>query len=273
MSRRQPPRRPIILAPFRGVPALRRQTEQVMARETQRMREEVERAMRGESMSAATRALRLESIFSKWTDRFNELARELAWRVMNDSTRKGREHFTSEAGKALGIPAVAVFETEQMRRALEDASVAAATYIKTIPGQYVGKVAAAMAQNIRGEPLPGDVSLPEFIRSIGFSTKKRARFMARDQFHKITSTIVEVQAKGIGSDGYLWQTAQDERVVGNPSGLHPKGGPQHGDHYHRQGKFYKWSQPPADGNPGQPIGCRCFARVVISDVKKLLGRA
>jgi uncharacterized protein with gpF-like domain len=59
--------------------------------------------------------------------------------------------------------------------------------------------------------------------------------------------------------------------VGNPSGLYPHWHRQHGDHYAREGKVYSWDKPPADGHPGTPIGCRCFAQTIIN-VDAILGR-
>jgi uncharacterized protein with gpF-like domain len=262
----------VILTPFRGVGSLRRICEQRMAQETERMRREAEAMLRDQGLDARMRSEALESFQERWIRRFNELARELSWRIVHDNSRAGRRHFSEQAQKALGVPATAVFDEREMGRILDEAAVAAATYIKTIPGQYVGKVAAAIAQDLRQEPLPENQSLPQYIHSLGFNTVKRARFIARDQFHKVSATINEHQCRDLGCEGYIWSTSHDERVVGNPSGLYPHGSRMHGDHYKRDGKFFRYDKPPADGHAGLPIACRCIQRGVI-DLVKALGRA
>lgn len=38
----------------------------------------------------------------------------------------------------------------------------------------------------------------------------------------------------------------------------------HGNHFDREGKVFRWDNLPADGGPGWPIGCRCYAEPVIN---------
>jgi uncharacterized protein with gpF-like domain len=235
------------------------------------MQRDVESALRQEGATPREISEHLDHLLGHWRLRFNELANELAWRLVNDTSRAGRRQFFDQAASAMGVPALQIYQTEQMRLALDNAAVAAATYIRRIPPEYIGKVAAIMVRAAQEQPLPGDQTLMSYVTDLGFHTRKQARFLIRDQWHKVNATVQETQHRSIGGTQYIWRTVRDERVVGKPGGFYPKGGPQHGDHYHRDGKVFSWDKPPADGHPGTPIGCRCFAQVML-DVDAILGR-
>jgi len=78
---------------------------------------------------------------------------------------------------------------------------------------------------------------------------RRARVIARDQTHKMNSLLTRLRNEQIGIEAYIWQTMRDDRV----RRLHQE----------RQGKVFRWSDPPSDGHPGYPINCRCHAMAVL----------
>ena len=261
-------RRPKPLTPFRGVPGLARQTEKAMRTEIEAMRAEVE-AVAFEPGRPTEQAAKLQNLLDKWGSEFQRLADELGWNIALRTHQASRAHWLDQAQKALGVPVAVTFDTPQMADTLERAAVAAATYIKTIPSEHIGRVAAAMALAMRQEALPGEKNLAEIIREIGFSTQRRAKFIARDQLHKVTSTIQEAQAREIGCKTYVWRTMKDRRVVGTPGGMYPTGSKAHGNHYAREGKVYRYDKPPADGPPGNAPGDRCYAQPVL-DIEAIL---
>ena len=65
--------------------------------------------------------------------------------------------------------------------------------------------------------------------------------------------LTELRQTSIGVTDYVWSTSGDERV--RP------------EHAARNGKVYKWSEPPAGGHPGEDIQCRCRAIPVLDDLK------
>lgn len=271
-GRRRPlrKRRPVGLTPFRGVPKLRAIVEAAMRKAVERMHRQVADVAQEPLLSAMQRSERLNDLLDKWGGQFDKLAKELAWRMVHDTSEAGRQHWMEQATKAMGVPAAAIFDSPEMQTTLENAAVAAATYIKSIPQEHIGKVAAALVTSLRQEQLPEGRTLAEHIEHIGGVTKRRAQFIARDQLHKVRSDIDEAQQRDIGIDEFIWRTSQDERVVGNPGGKYPKGTRMHGDHYHRNGKKYRWDKPPGGELPGKPIGCRCYAQPML-DVNKILG--
>ena len=95
----------------------------------------------------------------------------------------------------------------------------------------------------------------------------RARLIARDQTSKMNVAINMARQTSIGIEEYIWRTAKDRRVVGTPGGLWPEGNAMHGNHYKREGKTYRWDNPPHDGHPGWPINCRCYPEPVLDPDK------
>lgn len=80
-------------------------------------------------------------------------------------------------------------------------------------------------------------------------TKRRARNIATDQTHKLNAALNQFRNQQLGIETYIWQTRLDDRV----RKLH-KG---------REGKTFRWDQPPSDGHPGQPVMCRCGAQAIL----------
>lgn len=90
--------------------------------------------------------------------------------------------------------------------------------------------------------------------------RKRAALIARDQAAKFNGNLNRIRQQEIGVTHYVWWTVHDERVRGNPDGKYPKAKPSH---WARHGKTFAYADAPADGNPGEPINCRCIARPVL----------
>ena len=100
---------------------------------------------------------------------------------------------------------------------------------------------------------------------------RRARIIARDQTAKLNSSLTQGRMTDAGLETYVWDTAQDERVRGDPGGLYPKALPSH---FVMQGKICRWDDPTVwleNGewvkragdapyfHPGMAIMCRCVA--------------
>lgn len=115
--------------------------------------------------------------------------------------------------------------------------------------------------------------------------KGRSAFIARGQTGNLTGSIIKNYAKSIGNDEYMWQTALDERVRGNPIGRYPKAVPSH---WAMEGIVCKWSDNSvysADGGrtwkkrtpimeklpPGFAWACRCTAAIYWNNFVKTVG--
>jgi len=65
------------------------------------------------------------------------------------------------------------------------------------------------------------------IMRTGEITKKRAALIARNEIKNITSALNKKRSINAGFSTYIWLTAEDERVRGNPRGRYPSAKPSH----------------------------------------------
>lgn len=79
--------------------------------------------------------------------------------------------------------------------------------------------------------------------------KMKAHFEALQENQSVIAQIIEKLSENAdtptGTVYYVWETREDDRV--RP------------EHAAREGQVFKWSDPPAGGNPGSEYGCRCGA--------------
>lgn len=210
-----------------------------------------------------------EDIASKWVQGVNMYNRQEMMKILRG---------------ALGINIGAIVD-EQLKRDLEVLIMENASYIKSIPDYLIGNVAKRVMQHFKGEPMPENRTLRQQIREEFKVSDGRAKVLARDQTSKMNTSLTQKRQTQLGIEWYVWKTVEDERVVGRPGGLYPKGTKLHRNHYIMQGKICKWDDPTVysdDGGktwkprteempqnaPGQDIMCRCRAAPYI-DIEKL----
>lgn len=79
-------------------------------------------------------------------------------------------------------------------------------------------------------------------------TQNRARLLARDQTNKLNGDMMKQRQEDVGLTHYFWRDSDDKRVRTSHQGF--------------DGKRYSWDPQGDDrapeGNPGQPIQCRCW---------------
>lgn len=204
------------------------------------------------------------------------------WRASVDENTRGQ--MNRSIRQATGLDLNYVLDAPGVKEAMALGVYEATQLIKSIPGQHLGQIAKAVSDNYSGKPLPEGRSLIQQIQHIGHVSKDRAKLIARDQTNKMTGLLNQTRQQSIGIDEYIWRTVQDERVVGNPTGLYPKGNKTHGNHYEMEGVKCRWDDPTVYHNgkewvkrtstmpkshPGSDIQCRCHAQPVIN-MQKLL---
>ena len=141
--------------------------------------------------------------------------------------------------------------------------------IKSLSQEYITKLNTLLTTGFQS-----GWSYEEMVSAIQKLSSKitgyRARLIARDQVGKLQYAITRSQFESIGMDGYIWLTARDERVRGNPNGRYPKAVPSH---WIMDDKVCKFSDPNVfsetgdewlpryatmpNVHPGQAILCRC----------------
>lgn len=204
----------------------------------------------------------------KWRRVLGPSIAGIAGRWVRTNSERDRLKLQASLAKALGVRAVEIFDEPAVREVTELMGAQAVHLITTIPTEYLDKVQVAVFKSYQQERLPEGRDLIQEIREIGKLTYERAKLIAVDQTNKMHGMVTQARQTSLGIEEYIWRTAGDERVVGTPGGLYPKGSKLHGNHYDREGKVFRWDDPPADGHPGWPIRCRCHAEPVI-DYDKL----
>lgn len=100
----------------------------------------------------------------------------------------------------------------------------------------------------------------EIMRS-GDVAKSRANLIARTEIGRASQALTQARATHVGSEGYVWRTAEDGDV-------------RH-SHAKMEGKFVYWSNPPTldgmTGHAGALPNCRCYCEVVIPETFKNAG--
>jgi SPP1 gp7 family putative phage head morphogenesis protein len=128
------------------------------------------------------------------------------------------------------------------------------TSLPTKAAERVHKLTmAGLSQGTRAD----DISR-EIMRT-GEVTQSRANLIARTEVARSASGLVEVRSLHVGSEGYIWRTAEDADV--------------RKEHKALNGKFIRWDSPPVAGSngerahAGQIYNCRCFPEPVIPEEK------
>jgi len=209
------------------------------------------------------------------------------WRLAVD--RMTRAKLNASLTNTLGIDITPVLDEPVVREALIVGSWQAESLIKTMPTKVMGQVADAVMKNMQGVPLPEGRSLLDQIDFLGTRSRKWAHVIARDQTAKLTATLNQTRQKALGIEEYYWETMEDQRVVGNPSGQYPDWNDKHMNHFVMQGLLCRFDDPTVysadDGktwkkrtskmpknHPSIDILCRCYSSPKI-DIDKLLARA
>jgi SPP1 gp7 family putative phage head morphogenesis protein len=121
------------------------------------------------------------------------------------------------------------------------------TLIKSISSRYFHEIETTIkedvANGLRWEEMADDLE-----DRYGVS-KSRAELIARDQTGKFYGELNAQRQAELGIESFIWRTANDERVREEHAAL--------------DGEVFKWSAPPSEGIPGEPIQCRCYADPVI----------
>ncbi|WP_158782490.1 phage minor head protein [Pantoea sp. BAV 3049] len=115
--------------------------------------------------------------------------------------------------------------------------------IKSIPTGQLDDMQGIIQRGVMNGTSAGTIK-DQIVERYGIS-ENRAKLIAVDQIGKANSALTQQRQKDAGIDGYIWRGVLDNR--------------ERQVHIDREGKSFKWSSPPSDGHPGQPVRCRCYA--------------
>ncbi len=129
-----------------------------------------------------------------------------------------------------------------------------ARLIRSVAEDHLDRVADAVEDGFKRGSRASVVA--ERIAEATGITQRRAKTIARDQIATLQGQVVAARQQRLGIERYRWRTVGDARV--------------RTAHALREGRIFRWDQPPNDGHPGQPINCRCYAEPVLEDVLSAL---
>lgn len=187
---------------------------------------------------------RLESVSRKYGERTADFQRE----ELNKQLRAavGVDVFAAEPHL---LPRVEAFTAENV------------ALIQTLPQRYFDEVERLVISSVRDGTRPEELAVA--LEDRFDVSESRARLIATDQTLKFFGELNQVRQQALGMDSYIWRTSKDERVRGRPDGKYPKA---RYSHWAREGKRFRWSEPPEDGAPGQAIQCRCYAEPLVDEL-------
>ncbi len=175
------------------------------------------------------------------------LVQEFAQRTVAFNRRQFHEVLRSAYG-------VNVLVTDPpLRQALQVWEAENLRLIKSIPEQYVQQLQGRVVAAVQNGTSLRDMT--KIVRETYDLPRNRAELIARDQIGKLNAEVTQARQQAIGVEEYLWRGLRDGR--------------ERQEHLAREGKKYRWDQPPPDGHPGMPIRCRCSPEAVLPDLDDL----
>ena len=181
-------------------------------------------------------------------------ARATAERMLADVARRDEATWARvgrNAGRALRKE-IAEAPTGEIMRALLNEQV---DLITSLPRDAAARVHEWTIRGIEGSERPAAVA--ERVYATGEVTRSRANLIARTEVARTASKLVEARATYVGSEGYIWRSAEDSDV----RDIHRK----------LNGKYFRWDDPPVAAengvraHAGQIYNCRCVPEPVIPE--------
>lgn len=194
----------------------------------------------------------LEHMLRHYAEVLRPWARATAERMLGDVMRRDERVWRSlsrEMGRALHEEIGSAPTGAAMRESL-DRQVALITSLPLDAARRVHELATGA---LYGGARPEEIQ--KQILQTGHVTRSRANLIARTEVARATTELTRARAEHVGSEGYVWRTAEDADV--RP--LHRK----------LAGRFVRWDDPPVAGEGGERAhagsiyNCRCYPEVVI----------
>ena len=183
------------------------------------------------------------------------VARQVTTAVATDASKSmgdrvsdfNRTQVDRQFTTVLGIPVL------RQERWLEDKLSAFVTgnvsLIKDIPEKGIADVTSLIMTRV--EAGNSNRTIAKAIEERLEITRRRARFIARDQVAKLNGKLTELRQAEAGVEEYIWRAVKD--------------GATRASHLQNDGKRFLWDKPPATGHPGEDFQCRCTAEPVLEE--------
>ena len=145
----------------------------------------------------------LRVIKEKYDRIANKYALSLAERWTNETNSNNRDQLFDQLKDHLGVDRAYLLDSEEFSNVFNFNLMECVALIKSIPTEYLGKVAEALKREFNGEGQPEGRSLVGQIKEeTGISTR-RAKLIARDQTSKMNAQFNQVRQQDLGIEEYF----------------------------------------------------------------------
>lgn len=179
-------------------------------------------------------------------------------RALTVDEARHRRQFMESVEAAVGVDLAGVIAASDVDAHIRLAVARSVNLIRGLGEDTAKKVEQVVLQAL-GEGASNREIAKRLTEVFGMQ-RRRAALIARDQAAKFNGNLNRIRQTQAGITEYVWATALDERVRGNPGGKYPSARPSH---WAREGKRYRWDAPPEGGHPGEAIQCRCIGRPIL----------
>jgi len=199
----------------------------------------------------------VDELMAKWT---SQPFRRLADRLASNFVRTTLGAIDREQKRSFGIDVLQ--DSPEIRATMQAAAIQNANLIKSIPQRYLENVSNAVLTNMRTGLLPREVA--KQIEEEYDVTRRRARFIARDQTAKVNGELTKQRQIDAGYEFFSWMDSDDERVRASHRKI------AEADVGYGKG-VYRWDDLPTNERgekiqPGSDYQCRCGSRPVRNSV-------
>jgi len=174
------------------------------------------------------------------------LVEKIARSFVVNTERQVKSNFKQQVQAMIGMDPTA---REPWLKSFMDAAVKEnVNWIKSISKEHHDKVETIVLQGVRrGKSIN---SMAAEIRETAAVSRRRAKFIARDQTGSIMGDLTKRRQTQVGLKHFIWRTSSDERV--------------RDEHAKFDGKKYSWAKGagPRGLIPGEDYNCRCVAEPV-----------
>lgn len=207
------------------------------------------------SIASQSRIL-MNSLTAQFDKMFSDMAKPLSEKMVNEANKSNQTMLYNSIKELSGGLSIKTKVTTPEMREIMTASIAEnVSLIKSIPSQYMQKVAGAVMRSITTGG--GLADLQPQIKEYGGMTERRAENLALDQTRKVYNNIGAKREQAVGIKKFEW--------IHSGGGLHPRL-----DHIELDGQIFSYDDPPIidektgeRGFPSQLPNCKCTRRPVI----------
>lgn len=154
-----------------------------------------------------------------------------------------RAAFNASVKKAIGVGVQDLLKDSTASRALEKRLKDSLGLVDGLDKRMQKRLALRIRESLeKGQAIP---DIQKALIKEAHVPASRAKLIARDQMGKLFSELAQLRQQEIGVTEYIWRTTGDSAVRSS--------------HASRDGKRYRWDDPPAGGHPGEDVNCRCVA--------------